>query len=209
MPESSENPESAGTVAGEIVVPSPTAPEARVSVRSSGATVREERSKGGAFKIEYVRNSEEGHTLEVAAPRMKPVSVPLPTGKENVGRIVLRPTLAYRGTVTCDGVELAGALLSLRNRLGIAVGSGRVADSGREFEVRLTSMAFSRLRSADGAYSKLSLTIRHDDRSFQSVAARPEGFGAGHDIQLVPIKLDNASVALRPHGQCLLSTTHV
>ncbi len=173
--------EDSGLVTGEVVVSTVEDSVARITVKNADGTVHEEVNRGGGFELEYERRPDSEYELEVNAPRTKPVKVPLPTSNENVGRIVLQSSLAYRVRISPPHDDLEVVLRSTHGHpLGVSKTDGR---SG-QVDIALAATGFSRTLAASGDYANLLLTFKHPERSFSSVPARPAGFGAGHNIVL-------------------------
>ena len=174
-----------GEVRGEVVVPPSSGVQPKLRVKPTDGQILAERPARGDFRLSYERVPERSYLLEVDAPGMRPVSVPLPAAVEDVGKIVLQPCLGYRGRLVLDGKAVAGTSVTLHGREGIQFGrSVAASDAEGRFEIRVTDTDFSTLTGKDGAYSALSLAFTHATLSFHPVAARVEGFWGEHVVEL-------------------------
>ncbi|MEM8883281.1 MAG: hypothetical protein AAGD14_04365 [Planctomycetota bacterium] len=176
-----------GRVRGEIVAPTEPEVEPRIVVREEDSPIAGEKETEGAFELGYERKPEGTYTLEVDAPGMKSVSVPLPSAEEDVGRIVLQPALVYRAKLMLDGRPASGVKVALQLHKAIPVSSGdsRTEEDGT-VALTTTSAEFSHYLTPEGNYADLSLAFEREGSFFQSVPARLDGFRVVHVVELSP-----------------------
>ena len=174
-------------VVGEIVTGEGPAAPARVTVQEDDAAVKQDSEESGPFEVGYEREPGRKYSVEVGAPGMRTVRIPLPTKSENVGKVVLQPALGYHGRLLLDGNSVPGVSVTLRNESGLLVGASaaRSDDTGR-FEIPIARAEFSRLTDVHGSFLHLTLGFDHSQDVFEGARARVEGFGHGHEIELQP-----------------------